>query len=210
MSDGALRLSMVGAGRMLHESGLTPGTSGNLSVRHGDGFLLTPGGSRLGNLRPDELALLSHAGGYLRGPPATKEARLHLDVYAARPDATSVVHLHSPYAVAASCLSDLDDEHALPPLTVYSVIRFGAVGLVPFFPPGSPALAQAVRTRAATHRALLLTNHGSLVAGSSLESACADAEELEHAAQVYLLTRGLPTLELPDEFLSEVSQPGAA
>jgi 3-dehydro-4-phosphotetronate decarboxylase len=204
MTEEAHRLAIVTAGQMLSDAGLAPSTSGNLSVRFPGGVLVTPTNSRLANLSAEDIALLTIDGSQVSGLRASKEAQLHLDVYGARPDAGAIVHLHSPYCTAVSCLSDLDAENVLPPLTPYSLMRFGAVGLVPFFPPGSSELAKAVNSAAANHRALLLGNHGSLVAGRTLESACADAEELEHAAQVYLLLRDKPVALIPARYRDEL------
>jgi ribulose-5-phosphate 4-epimerase/fuculose-1-phosphate aldolase len=200
MMHQTLRVALAGAGRRLHAAGLAPGTSGNLSLRAPDGVLVTPTNCRLGDLAPDDLALLDLDGTHRGGRPASKEARLHLGVYRARPDARAIVHLHSPHSVAASCLAGLDRDEALPPFTAYALMRFGAVGLVPFFPPGSAELAAAVESAAAAHRALLLANHGSLIAGPTLESACADAEELEQAAHVHLLLLGRPATPIPERF----------
>lgn len=203
-TEPASRTAIVAAGRLLRDAGLTPGTSGNVSVRLPGGVLVTPTNSRLGNLRAEDVSFLDLDGLHISGRPASKEAALHQNVYGARPEAQAIVHLHSPYSVAVSCLTDIDPDDALPALTAYSLMRYGTVGLIPFLPPGSPELASAVESAAAKHRALLMANHGSLVASDSLESACADAEELEQAAQVYLMLRGLPIAAIPARYHAEL------
>ncbi|MEM6355777.1 MAG: class II aldolase/adducin family protein, partial [Pseudomonadota bacterium] len=130
----------------------------------------------------------------------SKEASLHLSMYEAQPELRSIVHLHSPYAVAVSCLADLDPEDALPPITPYYVMRIGRLPLVPYYPPGDDMLADAVRGAARNAKAVLLANHGPVVAAKTLPGAVYAAEELEETAKLYLMLRGAPTrLLTPDQ-----------
>ncbi|QZN85500.1 class II aldolase/adducin family protein [Cellulomonas sp. C5510] len=197
------REAVVAACRHLAARGLSPGGSGNVSVRVGDDLLVTPTGSSLSRVRPEDLALVPVAdapgGGTVTGggPRPSKELPLHRAVYAARPDARAVVHLHSPAAVAASCLDPaaLPPEAAtgpLPATTPYQVMRLGDLPVAPFALPGSTELAAGVADRAGTAPVLLLANHGSVVAGTHLDAAVDLAEELEAAAQVVLLLHGVP------------------
>ena len=202
-----LRETIVQYGRSLHDRGLSPGTSGNLSVRLVDGFLVTPTNSSLGALEAGRLSLLDASGVHVEGDAPTKEVALHLALYEAHPDARAAVHLHSTYAVAVSCLADLDPDDALPALTPYYVMRVGRLPLVRYRRPGSPELLEALRARAAESRALLLQNHGSIVAAASLADAVAAAEEIEEAANVTLLLRGLPVRTLTDDERGELRQP---
>lgn len=197
----AARAALVAACRHLAARGLSPGGSGNVSLRVGPSLLVTPTGSSLSRVGPDELALVPAAsdepGGRAAGPRPSKELPLHRAVYRARPDAEAVVHLHSPAAVAASCLEPaaLDPATAtgpLPALTPYQVMRLGALPVAPFAPPGSDDLAAGVAALAADHAAILLANHGPVVAGATLDAAVDLAEELEAAAQLALLVAGLP------------------
>ena len=113
--------------------------------------------------------------------------------YAARADAGAVVHLHSTYATLLSCLADTDPDDAVPPLTPYVVMRVGRVPVLPYVAPGDPAIAPLVRASAADgRRAVLLANHGPVVAGATLEAAVFAAEELEETAKLAILARGLP------------------
>lgn len=182
--------AVVDLARSLYERGLTPGTSGNLSVLTGSGMLITPTSSCLGRLRADGLAHLDRNGEHIAGGVPSKELPLHLAVYRHRPDARAVVHLHSPWAVAVSCLASTDPDDAIPALTGYHALRVGRVPLVPYHRPGSSELAAAVAERAGTAHALLLANHGSIVAATDLESAADAAEQLEQTAQCCVLLSG--------------------
>jgi 3-dehydro-4-phosphotetronate decarboxylase len=191
MSEAALRETLCDYGRSIFERGLTHGSTGNLSVRLPDGgFLMTPTGSSLGRLDPARLSRLDAEGKLLTGDPPTKEAFLHIAMYRERADANAVVHLHSTHSVAVSVLADVDPEDVLPPLTAYYVMRIGRLPLVPFFRPGDAKLADAVRGFAGRHHALLLANHGPVVAGSSLAAAVDATEELEETAKLRLLLDG--------------------
>ena len=101
--------------------------------------------------------------------------------------------LHSTHSVAVSCLAEIDPADVLPPITAYYVMRVGRLPLVPYFRPGDLALAEAVRGFAGKHHAVLLANHGPVVAGSNLDAAVNAIEELEETAKLYLLLRGAET-----------------
>src|SRR5699024_3068578 len=135
--------SIVAAGAALQAAGLAPAASGNLSTRSAAEILLTPTGTRLGGLDPEVLARLEGAATRVSGPPPSKEAPLHLAIYRVRPDARAIVHLHSPDAVAVSCLADLDPHDALPAYTAYRLMRVGRLPLVDYLPPGDPGLGDA-------------------------------------------------------------------
>jgi len=184
-----LREEICRLGESLFARGLTHGSTGNISTRCGDGWLLTPTGSNLACLDPARLAKLDARGAPTAGDPPTKETFLHLAMYDRRPDARAVVHLHSTYAVAVSVLADVNAADVLPPLTAYYVMRIGRLPLVPYHPPGDLALADAVRRVAGEHHAVLLANHGPVVAGVSLTAAADAIEELEATARLHLLLR---------------------
>ena len=166
------------------------GSSGNISVRLDDGWLLTPTNSCLGRLDPALIAKLDSDGNHVSGDPPSKESFLHRAVYEERAGAGAIVHLHSTHSVAVSCLPDVDPRNVLPPLTAYYVMRVGELPLIPYYPPGDKSLARAVRGLAAKHSAVLLANHGPVVAGKTLEAALYATEELEETAKVYLLLQG--------------------
>lgn len=190
MNESRLREQIVLFGKSLFDRGLTMGSSGNISVRLDDGWLLTPTNSCLGRLDPAAIAKLDRDGEHISGDPPSKEAFLHRAVYEQRAGAGAVVHLHSTHSVAVSCLPDVDPSDVLPPLTAYYVMRVGTLPLVPYHPPGDQALAKAVRGLAAKHSAVLLANHGPVVAGKTLEAALYATEELEETARLYLLLHG--------------------
>jgi ribulose-5-phosphate 4-epimerase/fuculose-1-phosphate aldolase len=187
MSDTAIRDQIARFGKSIFDRGLTAGSSGNISVRVDDGWLMTPTGSSLGDLDPARISKLDDAGKHVGGDAPTKESFLHIAMYEQRPKAGAVVHLHSVHSVAVSCMADIDHADVLPPLTAYYVMRVGTLPLVRYFPPGDLDLAKAVREMASKHHAVLLANHGPVVAGTSLEDAVYATEELEETAKLYLL-----------------------
>jgi ribulose-5-phosphate 4-epimerase/fuculose-1-phosphate aldolase len=187
MNEQKLREALVERGRSLYDRGYAHGSSGNLSARIDDGILVTPTGSSLGRLDPARIAKVDANGVHVTGDPPSKEAFLHLAMYAERAGANAIVHLHCTCAVAVSCLVHADARNVLPPLTAYHVMRVGTLPLVPYFRPGDRALAEAVRRVAAKHRAVLLANHGPVVSGKSLDDAVDSAEELEQTAKLALL-----------------------
>ena len=207
MSDEAdLREEMVELGRLLTHLGLSHGSTGNISVRLDDGWLLTPTNSRLGRLDPARIAKLDDQGRHLDGDKPSKEAFLHQCVYDMRPGARAIVHLHSTHSVAVSCLDGLDDANCMPPLTAYYVMRVGKLPVVPYFPPGDERLAAAVRQLAANHAAVLLANHGPVVAGKSLDSAAGAIEELEATAKLFLMLQDRATRPLTQDDVAELEQ----
>nr|PZN82180.1 MAG: aldolase [Pseudomonadota bacterium] len=200
-----LREQICAAGASLFNRGLTHGSTGNISLRLQDGgWLMTPTGSSLGTLDPARLSKLDPDGRLVSGDPPTKEAFLHTTMYNARPNAGAVVHLHSTYSVAVSCLEGVDPENCLPPITAYYVMRVGSLPLVPYYPPGDKALAEAVGKLADRHHAVLLANHGPVVAGTNLSAAMDAIEELEETARLYLLLRGQSIRTLTDDQVTEL------
>ena len=186
MSDVKLRDQLVERGRSLYDRGYAHGSSGNLSVRADDCILITPTGSSLGRLDPAKISKVGNDGAHQSGDPPSKEAFLHLSMYAERPSAKAIVHLHCTCAVAVSCLVHKDPANVIAPLTAYFVMRVGKLPLIPYFRPGDKALADAVREQARAHRAVLLANHGPVVSGKSLDEAVDNAEELEATAKLVL------------------------
>lgn len=178
-------------GKSIFERGLTPGSTGNISVRLSDGTLLmTPTNASLGDLDPARLSLTDTDGKHLSGDRPTKEAFLHSCMYCERGGDNAVVHLHSTNAVAVSILADADPRDALPPLTAYYIMRVGTLPVIPYFAPGDEALALAVKAEAGKHHAVLLANHGPVVSGTTLLDAQYATEELEETARLFLLLQG--------------------
>ncbi|HWS53329.1 MAG TPA: aldolase [Pyrinomonadaceae bacterium] len=173
----------------LFERGYAHGSTGNISVRVGGEFWVTPTGGALRGLTPARLARLDLEGRRLNEREPSKEHPFHAAVYRRRPEARAVVHLHSTYAVALSCLEAFDGDEGLPPLTPYYFMRVAPLAVLPYFRPGSPALAAAVADAAAAHHSMLLRNHGLICAGASLSEAADRAEELEQTARLHFILR---------------------
>jgi ribulose-5-phosphate 4-epimerase/fuculose-1-phosphate aldolase len=188
----SLREQICLLARSLFDRGLTAGSSGNISARLDDGGLLvTPTGASLGFLDPARLSRFDAAGRLVEGDAPTKEMPLHAAFYDTRCAKTgAVVHLHSTHAVAYSMLPGVDPDSLLPPLTAYSIMRLGRVALLPYFRPGDPAMGDAVRGLAGRRSAVVLANHGPVVAAKDLEAAVYAIEELEETARLALLTHG--------------------
>ena len=186
--ENKVRDQICRVGASLFDRGLTAGSSGNISVRLADGgWLMTPTNVSMGALDPARLALFDAKGSLVSGDAPTKEAFLHFAMYGERADAGAVVHLHSSHATAVSILANVDPDDVLPALTAYYVMRVGRLPLVPYFAPGDPDLAHAVRALASRHHAVLLANHGPVVAGTSLANAQYATEELEETAKLFLM-----------------------
>ena len=199
MSENSERDSICRLAKSLFDRGLTIGNSGNISVRLADGWLMTPTGSSMGNLDPNEISKLDLNGNLISGKSPTKESFLHIAMYDERPDSGAVVHLHSTHSVAVSCLAGIDKKNVLPPITAYYVMKIGKLPLVPYFPPGDINLAKAVKEMASNHHAVLLANHGPVVAGKTLEDAVYAIEELEETARLFLLLRNMKTQYLDEK-----------
>jgi ribulose-5-phosphate 4-epimerase/fuculose-1-phosphate aldolase len=206
MKEAKLREEIAALGRSMFERGLTHGSTGNISARLDDGWLLTPTGSNLGRLDPARISKLDWSGKLVAGDAPSKESFLHLAMYQERAQSGAVVHLHSVHSVAISVLDEIDAAEPLPPLTAYYVMRIGRLALVPYYAPGDMALAEAVRGVAARHHAVLLANHGPVVAGSSLAAAADAIEELEATAQLYLLLRGSRVRPLSAEQVADLQK----
>lgn len=190
-SEARLREILCDMARSLFERGLTHGSTGNISARTEDGGLLvSPTGTSFGRLDPARLARFDAAGRQIDGDAPTKEMPLHTAFYDTRGTAGAVVHLHACHSVAWSMMPGVDPDNLLPPLTPYGIMQLGKVKLLPVFLPGDPAMGDALRGLAGRRSAVMLANHGPVVAGKTVESACNAIEELEASARLALLTRG--------------------
>ena len=201
--ESKLREAICNIAHSMYQRGLTHGSTGNLSVRVDDGWLMTPTGSSLGTLDPAALSKLDRDGRLISGDPPTKEHFLHRAMYSVRANDAAVIHLHSTHSVAVSVLDGIDPSDAMPPLTAYYVMRIGTLPLVPYHPPGDIALAEAASLLAGRHHALLLANHGPIVSGTSLSAAADAIEELEATARLFLLlgerrVRALTTVQVDE------------
>jgi ribulose-5-phosphate 4-epimerase/fuculose-1-phosphate aldolase len=204
MNENQQRDQIVRLAKSMFERGLTFGSSGNISARVDDGWLMTPTGSTMGTLDPAKISKLDNDGEHISGDKPTKESFLHQVMYEKRPGTGAVVHLHSTHSVAVSCLSDINKKNVLPPITAYYVMKIGTLPLIPYFPPGDLDLAKAVREMASDHHALLLANHGPVVAGKSLEDAVYAMEELEETAKLFLMLKNMNTSFLDDAQINDL------
>ena len=196
------------AGASLFSRRLTHGRTGNVSFRSGPDMVVTPTGVSLGELEARELARVSLEGVRRSGAAPSKEWFLHAAMYRARPEAGAVVHLHSTYSVAVSCLAEVDSADVLPPLTPYYAMRVSRLAMLPYHRPGDIALGPIAELAAKRHSALLLANHGPIVAAGSLAEALDVVEELEETARLHLLLEGMRTRPLSPEQAAEL-RPGS-
>lgn len=199
MSETSTRDEIAMLAKSMYDRGLTFGSSGNISVKLDDGWLMTPTGVSMGEIDPARIAKLDVSGHHLSGDKPTKETFLHLAMYEQRAKAGAVVHLHSTHSVAVSCLADIDHANVLPPITAYYVMKIGTLPLVPYFAPGDLDLARAVREMASDHHAVLLANHGPVVSGTSLRDAVYATEELEETAKLFLMLKDAKSRFLTDQ-----------
>lgn len=207
MSEAKLREAICRYGKSLYDRGLTPGSSGNISLRLDDGgWLVTPTNASLGFLDPATLSRLDATGRLLSGDAPTKEIPLHSALYETRRAARAIVHLHSTHSVAVSMLPEIDPKAVLPPMTAYYLMRVGATALVPYYRPGDPAVADAIKGLAGQYSSVLLANHGPVVGGDTLEAAVYATEELEETAKLYLLLRNLNPRYLSPQQITDLVQ----
>ncbi|WP_421993833.1 aldolase [Roseococcus sp.] len=197
MSEETQRRLLVELGASLFARGFSVGSAGNISVRLADGYLMTPTNSSLGRLEAARISKLDLAWKHVSGDKPTKEVFLHRAFLDARPEAGAVVHLHSTYATAISCL----EPAVIPPLTPYFVMRVGrTLPLIPYYRPGDAAMEPAIHDAAQHAKAVLLANHGPVICGATLTDAVNAAEELEEAAKLAILLRGMsPRLLTPPQ-----------
>jgi ribulose-5-phosphate 4-epimerase/fuculose-1-phosphate aldolase len=198
------RTQLVQLGAALYDRGLTPGRTGNLSIRLGDEIMVTPTNACLGRLDPEELSVTSIVGEHVSGGRPSKELSLHRALYRHHPSCTAVAHLHSTYAVAVSCLPGLPSDDALPPITPYFVMRVGRLPLIDYATPGSAELEERVSQTSKRSRAILMRNHGSIAVAASLEHAVDAVEEIEETARLYLLLHGRSPTYLGEEAVAEL------
>ncbi len=199
MQETRLRDHICLLAKSMFDRGLTGGSTGNISARTEDGGLLvSPTGTSFGRLDPERLSRFDARGVLVSGDQPTKEMPLHSAFYDTRSTAGAVVHLHACHSVALSMTPDVDADNFLPPLTPYAIMKLGRVKLLPFFMPGDQAMGDAVRGLAGKRSAVMLANHGPVVAGKDVEAACNAIEELEDTARLAMMMRGINTRMLSD------------
>lgn len=198
-SETQLREQICLLAKSMFDRGLTGGSTGNISARTEDGGLLvSPTGTSFGRLDPGRLSRFDASGTLISGDKPTKEMPLHTAFYDTRSSAGAVVHLHSCHSVALSMMPDANEDDFLPRLTPYTIMKLGKVKLLPFFMPGDAAMGEAVRGLAGKRSAVMLANHGPVVAGKDIEAACNAIEELEDTARLAMMTRSMSPRGISD------------
>ncbi len=196
-----LRRQIVTTARALGVSSLTHGTSGNVSARMGDGFLVTPSGFPYGQMTPADVVAMTLDGRATGRREPSTEWRFHAAIYAARAEVNAVVHCHSKAATAVSC-----HRRGIPAFHYMVAVAGGTdVRCAPYSTFGTEALATAAVAALEGRRACLLANHGQIAVGKDLASALALAGEIENLADQFLgaLSIGEPVV-LSDEQMAEV------
>jgi L-fuculose-phosphate aldolase len=180
------RKEIVQFGRMLCDGGLVAATDGNLSVRlDADRILVTPTGASKGRLKPSDMVIVDPEGKRLSGRRAvTSEIGMHLLIYRLRPDVKAIVHAHPPtatgFAAAGMALTE--------PLVSEVVMGLGAIPLARYGTPGTSELAQTLEPYVPNYDAILMSNHGVVTYGETIEQAYMRMETVEHFAKIALVT----------------------
>lgn len=175
------RDSVAEAARRLADAGLLIGTAGNVSMRDGDLVAVTGTGVVLADCTTEDVVLVTMDGAVAEGPLApTSELDLHLGLYAGRPEVVAVVHTHAPYSTAVACVLD-----ELPMLHYSQLVLGGTVRVAPYATFGTPELAHHVREALQGRQAALMSNHGSVAVGATLEQAVEHALLLEWLAALH-------------------------
>ncbi|TPK62405.1 aldolase [Mesorhizobium sp. B2-4-15] len=198
------RADIVRLSKSLFDRGFSVGSAGNISCAVEDGILMTPTNSSLGSLDADRISKITRDGRHISGDKPSKEVFLHRAFYESRASTGAVVHLHSTYCTALSCMSDVDPQDCIPPLTPYVVMRVGRVRLLPYVRPGDARAGEMIRGLDGQYAAVLLANHGPVVAGKDLESAVFAAEELEETAKLLISLQSVKLRYLTDAQVEEL------
>jgi ribulose-5-phosphate 4-epimerase/fuculose-1-phosphate aldolase len=203
-SETKLREDIARLSKSLFDRDFSVGSAGNISAAVDDGILMTPTNSCLGFLDPAKISKLDCNGNHISGDKPSKEVFLHRAFYETRPQTGAVVHLHSTFATALSCLTGIDANDCIPPLTPYVVMRVGEVKLLPYVKPGDERMGDMIRDLGGRYAAVLLANHGPVVTGNDITSAVYAAEELEETTKLLVLLRDAPKRMLSPENVEEL------
>lgn len=209
MTDLTQKIQMVELAKSLFDRGYTVGGAGNLSVKLDDNrVLVTPTGSSLGRLEVNRLSILDMNGNLIEGDKPSKESVFHLALYQANPQCRAIVHLHSTYLTALSCLEGIDTTNAMRAFTPYYVMRVGQLPVIPYYKPGDTNIARELSERALQAKAFLLANHGVVVTGNSLVDAVDNTEELEETAKLYFILQGKSIRHLSESEVKDLENGG--
>ncbi len=195
----------IALGVYLSEKGYIAGSAGNLSIKRDDNHILcTPTHANLGALKPGALSVITLDGERLEGEKPTKEVAFHQAIYKKYAQAKAIIHLHSTYLTALSCLNNLDPKNVIKAFTPYVVMRLGNIPLIPYFRPGSPQIVAAIDTLPNEISGFLMANHGVTVFGENMKEACHKFEELEETAKLYFLLKNQDIRYLSDTEIEEL------
>lgn len=209
MTEIEQKIEMVHLARAFYERGYSVGGAGNLSVRLDENrILVTPTGSSLGRLVPEKLSIVDIQGNWLAGDKPSKEYAFHLALYQNNPQCNAVVHLHSTYLTALSCLDGLNSNNAMRAFTPYYVMRVGKLPVIPYYRPGDVNIARELGERALSSKAFLLANHGVVVTGTSLIDAVDNTEELEETAKLFFILKEQNIRYLTNEEVKDLENRG--
>ncbi|MFU2059438.1 aldolase [Avibacterium volantium] len=209
MTELEQKIEMVNLARSFYERGYSVGGAGNLSVRLDENrILVTPTGSSLGRLTPEKLSVVDMQGNWLAGDKPSKEYVFHLALYQNNPQCNAVVHLHSTYLTALSCLEGLNPDNAMRAFTPYYVMRVGQLPMIPYYRPGDVNIARELGERALSGKAFLLANHGVVVTGTSLVDAVDNTEELEETAKLFFILKEQNIRYLTDAEVKDLENRG--
>ena len=175
---------LIDYSRILYERKLIHATGGNTSVRSGDEVWISQTGAELGALSRSEIVKVDLQGNVLEGERPSKEMGMHLAMYRARQDAGAAVHAHPTFSIALSTLRSEQTEDAVPPYTAAFYVRAGRVPMITYHPSGAHSLHEAVEGLAARYHAILLRQHGLLVAGKRMADTLGIVEEIEQCCQI--------------------------
>jgi ribulose-5-phosphate 4-epimerase/fuculose-1-phosphate aldolase len=188
---------LIAASKTLYDRKLIHAAGGNTSVRDGDFVWISQTGAELGKLSEDKIVKVDLQGKVLEGRAPSKEMDMHLAMYRAREKARAVVHVHPTYSIAFSTLISRESNDVVPPYTMAFYVRAGRVPMIPYHPSGSHSLHEAVAELAPVHHAILLRQHGLIVAGADMSTAIGVVEEVEQCCQISVATalKGAPLTE---------------
>jgi ribulose-5-phosphate 4-epimerase/fuculose-1-phosphate aldolase len=197
MSKTGLIDELIAASRALYDRKLIHAAGGNTSIRDGDFVWISQTGAELGKLTEDKIVKVDLQGRVLEGTAPSKEMGMHLAMYRAREKARAVIHVHPTYSIAFSTLISRESNDVVPPYTMAFYVRAGRVPMIPYFPSGAHSLHEAVEALAPLHHAILLRQHGLIVAGADMSSAMGIVEEVEQCCQIAVVTalKGAPLTE---------------
>ena len=198
-----LKKELIEYGKLCGKKNMTPGISGNISARCGDGILITVSGSANGYLSEDDFVLIDFNGNIIDGDKKpSSEKMLHIEYYKQRPDINYILHMHSPYlSTFAACRIALDE-----PIMPENIFYFGQIPLAEYGLPSSKDLVDKTSVYFKDYNVILMANHGVIVGDSDLKSAYLKLELAESYAQVILNTKLLGgAVSLNDIQVSEIN-----